>query len=175
MPFVEWYARVIGMKKLPTAKGLVIKKSQTGLGIFASKKYIPNETLFEVTGSRISGFEDEDIAETERNNLFRYSKEKYIAPKGRIGDYLNHSCKPNAYVKKIGKKLFIRAIEHILKGKEVTIDYSTITAADDSWTMRCRCGKASCRKRVQKFISLPKSLQSLYIQKNIVPSYILSL
>lgn len=152
---------------------LVVKEARNGRGIFTQKDIARGEIIFEVRGVFISGDEDEDIDEETRSNAYRYDADRYISPKGTIGDFLNHSCTPNAKVVKEGKKLFIRALRTLPKNKEVTIDYATITARDDSWTMKCNCGSKQCRKKIGKFKLLPQEIQERSIKRGIVPTYIL--
>jgi SET domain-containing protein len=110
-----------------------------------------------------------------KNNTYRFDSGRYISPKGRVGDFLNHSCYPNAKVTKRGEQLFIVAIASIKKDREVCIDYSTITASDDVWEMECNCGSRRCRGMVRMFKKLPRQLRELYIRMSIVPSYIIDL
>jgi len=160
---------------MKTYKDLLVSESRNGKGIFTNKDFIKDECVFEVTGKLITCDEDDDMDEETRSNTYRYDENLYISPKGKIGDFLNHSCNPNAKVLKKGKKLFIYAIKSIAKGREVLIDYSTIIARDDSWKMKCNCGSSICRKKISKFALLPKILQEKYRKQNIVPGYILEI
>lgn len=156
------------------AKNLEVKKSRNGKGIFAKRKFKTGDTIFQVVGRFITGDVDEALDDTERDNAFRYDKDRYISPKGRIGDYLNHSCEPNARVVKKNKKLFIVAAQPIVRGEEVLIDYSTIIASDDIWSMRCNCGSKQCRGIVRQFHKLSKNTKENYLQSGMVPKYILT-
>jgi SET domain-containing protein len=156
------------------AKTLAVKKCRTGRGIFATKSFLPNSIIFEVTGILVTCNEDEEMDEEERSNAIRFSKKWFISPKGRLADMLNHSCEPTAKVVKKAGKLYIVALTKIQKGTEVTVDYSTILGADDSWVMRCNCNAPLCRKVIQKFTKLPKKLRELYLSKHMVPSYVRS-
>ena len=151
---------------------LMVTKSKNGNGIFTKRNFAAQEIVFEVTGTFISCNEEEDLDEEARSNIYRYDENLYISPKGKIGNFLNHSCNPNAKVSKIGKRLFIFVIKNIPKEKEVTIDYSTIIASDDLWKMKCNCGSSICRKKVGKFNLLPIKLKDKYKTKKIVPEYI---
>jgi SET domain len=153
----------------------MITKSRNGKGIFAKKDFRPNIVLFEVRGVFVTGDEDEEMSEEVRSNTYRYDKNYYISPAGKIGDMLNHSCEPNAKVIKKDKKLFIVSIDALSKGSEVLIDYSTIIAADDTWTMSCNCGAQTCRKVVKQFKKLPKKLQQKYVSERVVPRYIVGI
>lgn len=150
---------------------LAVKKSRNGRGISARRTFAPDETIFEVTGEFITCNEDDDIDEETRANTYRFDADRYISPKGRMGDFLNHSCEPNAKVVKKDERLFIVAICAIGKGEEVVIDYSTITASDDSWEMECNCGALSCRGIIKKFNSLPVKTRKKYRALGMVPKY----
>ncbi len=154
---------------------LEVRKSKNGLGIFAKQEIGSGAVVFEVKGELISCDEDDNLDERTRSNSFRYDEENYLSPKNEIGDWLNHSCKPNSAVEKKDGKLYIVAREHIKGGEEITIDYSTIIASGDSWEMDCNCGSENCRKRIKGFDSLPKNLKTEYVSSDMVPKYIISL
>ena len=160
-----------------TTKGkeeLCVKKSRNGRGICTRRDFLSGEIIFEVTGTFIACDEDDDVDEETRANTYRYDEDRYISPAGRIGDFLNHSCDPNAKVVKKNKKLFVIAVADIPKGEEVTIDYSTILAADDVWEMKCNCGTKKCRGLIKKFDTLPLAIKKNYLARGMVPSYIRS-
>ena len=154
-------------------KYLEVKQSLNGQGIFALKKFLKDEVVFEVKGELITCDEDDEMDERIRDNSLRFDEDCYLSPEGEMGDYLNHSCEPNTGVIKRSNKLFIIAIRDIEIGEEICFDYSTNLGADDVWRMQCLCGTEGCRKTVKKFKNLPKTLQEKYISLEIVPSYIL--
>ncbi len=154
-------------------KELIIKKARNGKGIFVNKIFLLGDTLFQVTGTFVTCNEEDDMDEEARANTYRYDEDLYISPHNRIGDFLNHSCEPNSRVVKRNKKLFVQALSSIKKGEEILIDYSSIIADDDSWTMKCNCGSQKCRGKIKNFNSLPIKLKKLYIENSIVPDYIL--
>ena len=88
---------------------------------------------------------------------------------------MNHSCEPNAGIRKINNQLFLFAARAIAAGKEIVIDYSTILADDDIWTMRCNCGRRTCRKKIRRFGSLPLELKRRYLRDGLVPKHIAKL
>jgi uncharacterized protein len=154
---------------------LAIKKSRNGFGIFAKRNFKKGEKIFQVTGTFIGCNEDDNLDETTRDNTYRFDKVKYISPTGTIGDYLNHSCEPNARMEKIRNKLCITAFREISKDDEVFIDYSTTIAKDDVWQMKCNCGSKNCRGTIKKFTSLPKKVFNHYVANGIIPEYILNI
>lgn len=156
----------------PFSGDLIVQPSRNGQGICTARDFAAEETLFEVTGKFISGDEDEELSDAERDNAFRFDTERYITPAGSIGDYLNHSCEPNAKVVKRSDALLIVAAAPIRKGTEVAIDYSTITADDDIWEMQCNCGSETCRGIIKSFNTLPVSLRKKYLARGMVPAYV---
>lgn len=156
-------------------KTLSVQKARNGNGIFTKRTFGKDEVVFEVKGKFMTCYEEEEVDEETRANTYRYDETLYISPKGTVGDFLNHSCNPNAKVVKVGKKLYVKAIRSIPQGREVTIDYSTIIAVDDTWTMRCNCGSALCRKKIGMHTSLPKKLKKAYIEREIIPRFILDI
>jgi hypothetical protein len=153
---------------------LVVADTRNGKGVVASRAFTMGETVFEVTGIFITGDVDEDIPDLVRDNAFRFSEDLYISPNGSMGDFLNHSCFPNAKIEKIGERLFVVALHDIAPGDEVLIDYSTIVGADDVWEMDCNCGAEVCRGVIRSFDTLSEPLRERYVQRGMVPPYIVS-
>ncbi len=89
------------------------------------------------------------------------------------GDYLNHSCNPNAGLVIKGTNVNLKAIKNIKRGDEVTFDYST-TMNEDEYELKCHCGSTNCRKIIRDFKYLPITLQKKYVKIGIVPLYILN-
>lgn len=153
-------------------KNLAVKQARNGLGIFTETAFTPGQTIFRINGTRRHYTTLLKREGAFLDNCFRVSENYYLSPEGHIGVYLNHSCEPNARVVKEGGKLYVRSINHIPTNTEILIDYSTITASDDIWTMHCNCGAVTCRKIIRNFVRLPKALQKKYTTLLIVPDYI---
>ncbi len=159
------------IKSIP--RSIAVKKSTIGKGIFVQKKFNAGQILFQIQGRVMHHTESEKIGGTFTDNTYRFGSETYLSPQGYVGDYLNHSCEPNAGIIKIKNKLYLKSIQTISSSQEITIDYSTILGNDDIWTMRCKCGHAACRKIISKFGKLPSHIQQKYITLGVVPRYIL--
>jgi len=159
----------------PQNDDLIVAKSRTGNGVFTTRTFKAGEVLIAVTGTFVTCDVDDDMDETERANTYRYDMDRYVSPGNSIGNFVNHSCVPNAKVMKRREKLYVVAHTTIPNGSEVLFDYSTITARDDEWTMRCRCGNATCRKVIRAFHALPDEVRARYIREGIVPRYILAI
>ncbi|MBP6855000.1 MAG: SET domain-containing protein [Candidatus Pacebacteria bacterium] len=156
-------------------KFFAIRKTRNGKGVFTRIGFGEGKRLFEVKGRFVTCDEDDDMDETERSNAYRFDRDLFISPKDRLADMVNHSCTPNAKVVKDNDKLYVYSISEILKGSEVFIDYSTIIAKDDIWTMKCNCGSDKCRKIVKNFAKLSKKTQDIYKKNKIVPDFILKI
>lgn len=63
---------------------------------------------------------------------------------GDAGDYVNHSCNPNAW---ISGQISLLARRDIQTGEEITFDYAT-TDASDYDAFECHCGDSMCRGTV---------------------------
>lgn len=92
---------------------------------------------------------------------------------------INHSCNPNAYIR---KKNELVAMRNIMKGEEITYDYSTtmndnkkkINAAGMRlWTCKCHCGSRNCRGIIHQFRTLPRRRQLFYLRNKYAPDFIL--
>jgi SET domain-containing protein len=151
---------------------VIVKKSKNGRGVFAIKKFIAQETIFEIVGPKITCYVDDDVDEKTRDNAIRFSKKYYINTNGELSSYLNHSCAPVSFLKKIKKRLFLKALKDIYEGEEITFDYSTTLDSSDIWTMQCFCGSAHCRATIKNFESLPKKIKLAYTQQGVVPKYV---
>jgi hypothetical protein len=143
--------------------------------LFAAHAYRPNQTIIKIAGRVVDAAILWDRGGTFADNCFRFGPETYLDPGDAFGRYLNHSCEPNAGIRKINNQLFLFAARAIGAGREIVIDYSTILADDDIWTMRCNCGRRSCRKRIRRFGSLPQELKRRYLRDGLVPKYIAKL
>ena len=60
---------------------------------------------------------------------------------GNIARYINHACRPNAYVEIFGREIWVLASRPIRAGEELTYDYNTDGVAG----IPCQCRKG-CRR-----------------------------
>lgn len=151
---------------------VVVTNSNIGLGIFSTSGFKIGDKVFELKGKLIYGDDLYKYEKKFRDNTYRISQDYYISPKGLIGDFLNHSCKPNVGLKKIRNKFYLCAIKNIKPNEEVLLDYSTIIADDDYWYMKCKCGMKNCRGTIKRFKFLPDKLKKFYRSLGIVQDFI---
>lgn len=145
-----------------------IGRCDLGHGIFASKNIAKGETILTFEGPHISFLQTKTKGSWECMPL-QIDDDLYIDTLP-VGVFVNHSCMPNAGIKR-DKDLVARYA--ISKDEEIRFDYST-TMQEKSFTMecRCQCGKQNCRHIVDDFSTLPEAIKSAYIREGIVMSFI---
>jgi hypothetical protein len=148
------------------AAAVRIGECSLGRGLFAVVGFRENDLILVFKGLR---YEWEDpIHETEEGaNLLQTGQRTYILPR-EPGVFANHSCNPNAGIRR-NRRLV--AIRDIAAGEEIRFDYST-TMDEDYWTMECRCGAVGCRRHVTDFHYLPDEVQHRYLELGIVQRFI---
>ncbi len=65
--------------------------------------------------------------------------------KGNVLRFLNHSCRPNSFLRVFRKRVEVYAKRAIRSGEELTVDYGE---SPHSGGMKCRCGYPDCRDRI---------------------------
>lgn len=153
--------------------GIEVRRTRNGDGLFAAKPYHVNQRIIRIVGKVVAARIVTRRGGAFADNCFRFGPETYLDPGDEAGAYLNHSCEPNACVRKSNNRLFLATIEQIRRSDEIVIDYSTILGDDDVWTMRCNCGSKRCRKVIRRFGSLPLLIKERYAKSRAVPGYIL--
>ena len=66
---------------------------------------------------------------------------------GNDTKYINHSCEPNADVFIIEGLMIVFALQEIVPGEEITVDYLNSFAEDLSV---CQCRTSSCRRSLNQ-------------------------
>ena len=137
----------------PKAK---VKKSKTGLGVFAMSKINKGEIIASVDG-KILGW-NAKWTNYQRGHAIQFARKKWRLSNG-FAVKLNHSCEPNCGI----KNLFdIVAMRDIKKGEELTWDYEMTEASENKWSMKCKCGTKSCRKIISNYNNMPASTRKKY-------------
>lgn len=119
-----------------------MKRSRTGLGLFATRSFAKGERIIEYVGRTISS----DEAYTSRSKyLFEVSKRKTIdgKPRHNPAGYINHSCRPNCEPEIERGRVFIDAIRRIRPGEELSYDYGEEYVAEHIRPYGCRCPSCS--------------------------------
>ncbi|HEY9594730.1 MAG TPA: SET domain-containing protein-lysine N-methyltransferase [Spirochaetia bacterium] len=119
-----------------------IRRSPTGLGLFALKPFKKGAFVIEYTGTLMR---NEDADRKGGRYLFRVDDTWTIDGTGRenLSRYINHACKPNCIAYTEGRKIRIYARRAIEPGEELTYDYGREYFDAYIRPGGCRC--ASCR------------------------------
>jgi SET domain-containing protein len=119
---------------------VAVKKSNSGLGLFAVQDFKKGDLIIEYTGEKITE------AEANRRGgkyLFELNDNWTIDGKGRENKarYLNHSCKPNCYpeLDENEEHIYIYAKRAIKAGEELTYNYGKMYFNDLITKNGCLC------------------------------------
>ena len=129
-------------KFTPEKFALRIRRSRTGLGLFAEEKIPKRTCIIEYTGRKISAAEEY----TSRSRyLFTVGRNHTIDgnTKTNTAKYINHSCAPNCEADVYKKKVYIFSLRTINAGEELTYDYGKEYFDDYIKPKGCRCLKCS--------------------------------
>lgn len=146
---------------------------QYGLGVFALENVAKGSVIHVFDGETIS---IHDLVQrvnsgTENpNDPLQVGMRTYID----LDEYsrtFNHSCDPNAGIRKRSELFALRAI---LKCEQITFDYSA-TIAPTLWGMTCHCGSQNCRKIIGDVRSIPPKQLARYKSLGAIQRYMKTL
>jgi uncharacterized protein len=124
-----------------------IGRSNTGLGMFASKPFKRRDYIATYRGPHITNEESEKREARGATYMFALSKTHTIdgSPRYNIARYINHSCRPNA--EPVGRNggIVIIASKKIEAGEEITYHYG-----DDYFQYFVEAGGCRCAWCVAK-------------------------
>lgn len=151
-----------------------VDAARNGLGVLAERDFASRAAIAPLRGRIVHWTELWRRSRQFASNCIRYGPETYLDPSGGLGRYLNHSCEPNAGIRKSGRRLVLFAARAIRRGEEIVIDYATTIGDDDIWRMKCKCGARRCRGWVTRFGSLSPRRRQSYVRRGLVPDFILA-
>jgi len=107
---------------IPGEFDLIVRRSKTGLGLFAESEIPKGACVIEYTGVQISREQEE---KSRSKYLFEIHTRKTIdgAPRWNTARYINHSCRPNCEPNIHKGRVFIHARRKIKPGEELNYDY----------------------------------------------------
>lgn len=132
-------------------KKYAIKRSVTGLGMFATQGIPKSTRIIEYTGTLIT---NEEANKTYGKYIIYLNKTHSLNGKHRtnIARYINHSCTPNAKAYTTGKHVWIWAEKAIKPEEEITIDYGKEYFDQYIKPQGCKC--KNCQKKASKIALL---------------------
>ena len=115
-----------------------VKRSRTGLGLFAEQSFKKDDFVIEYTGEII---QNEEADRRGNRYIFEISKRRSIdgSTRANTARYLNHSCNPNCEAEIDGARVMIYSLRGIKAGEELTYDYGKEYFEDFIQPVGCRC------------------------------------
>ena len=134
------------MTKQPESLPLRVGPSDIdGRGVFATRGIRARRKIGELAGEFI-GLREARRRASSRRRIAIVELPDGGAIDASVGGnefrYINHSCRPNAFMRIFGRRVEFYALRHIRPGEEVTCDYGE---TQHEGTLRCRCGRPGCR------------------------------
>lgn len=101
---------------------LIVRRSKTGLGLFAESEIPKGACIIEYVGVQLTKAQ-EDASRSKY--LFEITARKTIdgAPRWNTARYINHSCRPNCEPNIYKARVYIHARRRIKAGEELNYDY----------------------------------------------------
>jgi SET domain-containing protein len=119
---------------------LKVRRSRTGLGLFAEQVLPAGACVIEYTGRMLT---DEEYARSRSKYLFTVGKKVLDGtPRSNRARYINHSCVPNCAPTVHKGRVYIHALRDIQPGEELAYNYGE-EYFDAYLKDRCLCPK--CR------------------------------
>ncbi len=118
---------------------LAVRRSRSGLGLFAVDAIPKNACVIEYIGNVLT---DEEYEKTRSRYLFDLGKDKVLdgSPRWNKARYINHSCLPNCETEVHKQRIYVRSIRKIKPGEELVSDYGK-EYFDEFIGDNCRCPK----------------------------------
>lgn len=122
----------------------VIKRSVTGLGLFAVRPIAAGKRIIEYTGPIITS---EEVEQRRGKYFFEIDEKLAIdgSPRSNTARYINHSCRPNAEAIVSGRRVWIWSKKAIKAGEEITYHYGREYFDDHIKPVGCKCKKCIAR------------------------------
>jgi hypothetical protein len=132
--------------KLKTNYPTRLRKSAIhGLGAFAAATIPARKKIGNMSGIIISGKEASDkLKQLDLIKMVELDGGKVLDGSVNGNDlcHVNHSCKPNAFIRVIGNRVEFYALRTIRQGEEITCSYGE---SYHEGKKRCTCGAKRCK------------------------------
>jgi SET domain-containing protein len=128
------------------AEGLEVRRSGIrGRGCFATSGFAPRGKIALYAGEVVRGRRTIEARLRRQDSIAIIRLNEDMAVDGATGGdetmFINHSCEPNAFMRKVSsEKVAFFALRDIRPGEEITMDYR-----DPDHPEVCRCGARRCR------------------------------
>ena len=122
----------------PKDLSYVVRRTNTGLGLFAAKPIARGKRIIEYKGPLVS---NEAADRRCGKYFFGVNKTSSIdgVARSNVARYINHSCKPNAEALISGRRVWIWSRKKIKAGDEIVYDYGKEYFEGIIELLGCRC------------------------------------
>ena len=122
----------------PKDLSYVVRRTNTGLGLFAAKPIARGKRIIEYKGPLVS---NEEADRRGGKYFFGVDKKSSIdgVARSNVARYINHSCKPNAEALISGRRVWIWSRKKIKAGEEIVYDYGKEYFEGIIELLGCRC------------------------------------
>jgi hypothetical protein len=123
----------------------VVKRTGTGLGLFAAADIPAGRRIIEYTGLLVT---NDEVERRKHGKYFFGVDAKFSidgSPRTNLARYINHSCRPNAaaYVSARSRRIWVWSKRTIRAGEEITFDYGQEYFDDHIRPAGCKCVKCA--------------------------------
>jgi SET domain-containing protein len=120
-----------------------IKRTGSGLGLFALKPIPAGTRIVEYTGPLVS---NEEVEKRTKGKYFFGVNTKWSidgTPRSNVARYINHSCRPNCDAVVSKRRVWIWSRRAIKPGEELTYDYGKEYFDEHIKPVGCKCRKCA--------------------------------
>lgn len=128
-------------KYQPGDFNLAVRRSRTGLGLFALEPIPEKACVIEYIGKMLT---NEEYLKSNSRYLFDVGKGRILdgSPRWNKARYINHSCAPNCEADIHKGRIYIRALRDIEPGEELAYNYGE-EYFDQYLGKNCLCPKCA--------------------------------
>ena len=123
-----------------------MRPEKGGYGVFAVEPICAGELLVVWGGTIVESDLLLDLSPVKRRHSIQVEESLYLVPAEmpEVGDFINHSCSPNAGM---SGQMALVALRGIMPGEEICYDYAMSDGSPYD-EFRCSCDTVMCRGRV---------------------------
>ena len=131
----------------PQNPSYVVKRTNTGLGLFAVKLIPRGKRIIEYKGPLVT---DAEVYKRGGKYFFGVNTKWSIdgSLRSNVARYINHGCKPNAAAYISGRRVWIWSRRNIKPGEEIVYDYGKEYFEGIIKPLGCRC--EGCGPKVKR-------------------------
>lgn len=139
-------AEIVSERKSDPTEILVATRPSPihGLGVFARTTLPARKKIGEVAGRIVDARRTlKQVARSRRIYFVQLDDRHGLdCSQGNAFGKLNHSCRPNCYLRIFGHRVEVYTLRPIKPGEELVIDYGQ---TPHQGGMKCRCGHRKCK------------------------------